>query len=102
MSNNSNFFDINNQTESKNPILFSIFRELQNSTELGKQSVDVKELQNQHSKKYNSLYSSLTATQKDLLDEVYFDIVDEYTQSNTEFCTFGFKLGVKLMIEIFG
>lgn len=101
MSNDNNFFDINNYTETKNPILSSIFQELQNSTELGKLSVDVKGLQDRHSEKYDRFYNSLTEEQKDLMRDVYLNIGDENTQAETECFNIGFKLCARLMMEVF-
>lgn len=102
MSNNNNFFDINNFTETKNPILSAIFRELQNSTDLGKVSGDVSRIKEQNANINNKFYETLNKGQSELYTELFLCECNEYAQANTECFNIGFKLGVKLMIEIFG
>lgn len=102
MTNNSNFFDINNYTETKNPILSAIFRELQNSTDLGKVSGDVSKIKEQNANIDNKFYETLNKEQKELYTDLYLCECDEHTQAETECFNIGFKLGIRLMMEVFG
>lgn len=104
MNNNNKIFDINTYSETSNPMLSALFRELQNSTNLGKTSKDVENIQRENSDiydKFQEFLNILNNEQQGLYNNFFSALNDEYVQEEMECFNIGFKLCAKLMVEIF-
>lgn len=94
-----NIFDPNNYTESKNPILSSLFHMLVNDT-LGNNSEDVQAMHN--GKTENEKFTeTLTAKQLELYDEAYWESCLINSTIEAERFILGFKFASMLFKEGF-
>ncbi len=97
--NDKGFFDSNNFTARKNPMIANLYKELVTGTDWGRNSNAITALQNNRHEKYYDFYETLNDAQRSTFDDILYDKTDTDVAEQTECFIRGFKLAIRLMHE---